>query len=75
MSLQGAAGNRITMAFDYLRVAGGPGTSPPAAPELIARGRQTVAVMVREGEQLRPSAVPEELTTALLRYGGAGTRR
>jgi enediyne biosynthesis thioesterase len=69
MRLAGTAGNRITMAFDYLRIAD-PGSSDPTEPELIARGNQTVAVMFREASGLRPARVPDELVRALHRYDG-----
>jgi enediyne core biosynthesis thioesterase len=58
MLLEGMTGNRITMAFDYLRTASG-------AAELLARGRQTVACLRREGQHLRPVPVPDELRDAL----------
>lgn len=67
MSLSDASGNRITMGFDYLRIGAGPG-SVQSAPDLIAKGRQTVAVMKRDGEALRPARIPDELTVALSRY-------
>ncbi|MFF0658406.1 acyl-CoA thioesterase [Micromonospora tulbaghiae] len=63
MSLVELNGNRITMGFDYRRVRtdGAPG-------ELIARGRQTVAVMDRVDGQLQPAPVPADLAAALAVY-------
>ncbi len=64
MSLAELNGNRITMGFDYRRV--GPGDGPG---ELIAAGRQTVAVMCRmDGGQLQPTSVPPDLAAALAPY-------
>ncbi|MEU3351562.1 acyl-CoA thioesterase [Streptomyces sp. NPDC037389] len=60
MSLRHLAGNRIEMAFDYVRV----GTPP----ELVARGHQTVACMRRTGDGggvMEPEPVPGELLIAL----------
>lgn len=63
MSLVELNGNRITMGFDYRRV------HPDGAPaELIARGRQTVAVMERVDGQLQPAPVPADLAAALAVY-------
>jgi enediyne core biosynthesis thioesterase len=62
MMLEALAGNRITMTFDYLRTA-------PAPAELLARGRQTVACMRRDGGVLKPVPVPEELSGALAAFG------
>lgn len=68
MVLERLAENRITMGFDYLR------TWPEPA-ELLARGRQTVACMRRDGNRLDPAPVPEELREALTRYAGPGGTR
>jgi enediyne biosynthesis thioesterase len=65
MMLERLVENRVTMGFDCLR------TSPEPA-QLLARGRQTVACMRRDGDRLEPSPVPEELRDALTRYAGAG---
>ncbi|MEE3922607.1 thioesterase family protein [Micromonospora sp. BRA006-A] len=63
MSLVELSGNRITMGFDYRRV------RPDGAPaELIARGRQTVAVMGQVDGQLQPAPVPADLAAALAVY-------
>ena len=49
--------NRITLAFEYFR-----------GEELVARGEQQVASMVREGQALVPAAVPQSLREALDAY-------
>ena len=64
MSLEQLSGNRIGMGFDYLRLAA-------AGPELLARGRQTVACMRRNPSGLEPEPVPEELRLALSRYAAS----
>jgi enediyne core biosynthesis thioesterase len=61
MVLDRIAGNRLTMCFDYVRVA-------PGAAELLARGRQTVACMRRGDHGLELAAVPDELHRALVRF-------
>lgn len=53
--------NRISMIFDYWRIA-------PAGEELVARGEQQVACMQREGEQMAAAPVPEQLREALREY-------
>jgi enediyne core biosynthesis thioesterase len=60
MSLGGVRQNRVLMRFDYVR------RSEP--PELIARGEQEVAVMIRTDRGLRPAPVPAELREALSEY-------
>ncbi|HZB34033.1 MAG TPA: acyl-CoA thioesterase [Streptosporangiaceae bacterium] len=69
MSLQSIDANRITMDFAYWRRADG----RPA--QLVARGRQTVACMKREGGRLLPTAVPDELRRALDRYADSASAR
>jgi enediyne biosynthesis thioesterase len=49
--------NRILMFFEYWR--GG---------QLVARGEQEVACMMRNGEAFKPAAIPENLQTALRDY-------
>jgi enediyne core biosynthesis thioesterase len=61
MMLDGIAGNRISMSFDYLRT-GATGR------ELLARGRQTVACLRRGAYGLEPAAVPDELRRALATF-------
>jgi enediyne biosynthesis thioesterase len=67
MMLERIAGNRITMCFDYLRTAA-------SGPELLARGRQTVACLRRGADGLEPAAVPDELRQALATYAPAVRR-
>lgn len=64
MSLQALAGNRIAMAFDYVRTG--------RTEELLARGTQTVACMHRGAHGLEPTPVPDDLRSALARFGDAG---
>lgn len=54
--------SRITLLFEYWRVSKG-------GEELIARGRQQVACLRREGEKLSPTPVPKSLREALGPYG------
>jgi enediyne biosynthesis thioesterase len=61
MRLEQITGNRVGMSFDYLRRADG-------EPELLARGRQTVACMRRGARGLEPAPVPDELRRALARF-------
>lgn len=56
--------SRVTMAFEYWRQRDG-------GEELVARGEQQVACMRRNGEQMAPIPVPNELRDALRLYGGA----
>jgi len=53
--------NRITLAFEYWR-------RKPEGEELVARGEQQVACMLREGERLAPAPVPKGLREALAAY-------
>jgi enediyne biosynthesis thioesterase len=50
--------NRITLTFDYWRSAAG-------RDELVARGEQQLAWMIRDGERLRPDRVPQPLIDAI----------
>ncbi|MEU1722620.1 acyl-CoA thioesterase [Actinomadura sp. ATCC 39365] len=61
MSLCDTTTNRLTMIFDYQRVA-------DAGPELAARGRQTVAFMRRRSTGLEPAPLPAQLIAALGPY-------
>lgn len=54
MSLAAAGGNRVSMAFDFVK-----------DEQLVARGKQTVACMARAGGRMLPSDLPAELVTAL----------
>lgn len=53
--------NRITMRFEYWR-------RTPRGDELVARGEQQVACMLREGERMLPAPVPRSLQDALRHY-------
>jgi len=58
MKLESLVQNRMSMSFEYWRLADG-------REELVARGEQQIAFMRREGERMVPTAVPEELRLAL----------
>ncbi|KYC43740.1 4-hydroxybenzoyl-CoA thioesterase [Scytonema hofmannii PCC 7110] len=61
MRLGAMTQNRITMLFEYWRLA-------EDTEELVARGEQQVACMRRTGEKLIPTPVPEVLREALQLY-------
>lgn len=61
MTLRELDDSRIGMEFEYFRV-------DAEMPRLVARGRQTVACMVRGPAGLARSSVPEELRVALGPY-------
>jgi len=61
MSLVEALHSRLDLRFDYVRTA-------PAGDTLIAIGRHRVTCMKRDGGDLAPIAIPEELHAAALRY-------
>jgi enediyne core biosynthesis thioesterase len=58
MTLALQAQNRLTMAFEYYRTRG-------CLEELVARGEQQVACMLREGSRMVPTPIPSELRDAL----------
>lgn len=60
MSLAGVHQNRVLMRFIYFR--------RREPPELVARGEQEVAVMLRTDRGLRPTPLPAELQDALRAY-------
>ena len=61
--------NRITMGFEYFRVNGDGDDKGGAQPEeLVARGEQQVAAMVRHGEGFMPMPLPDELRKVLEEY-------
>jgi enediyne biosynthesis thioesterase len=64
MRLGALAQNRVTMQFEYWRLA-------ERQEELVARGEQQVAFMQREGNQLVAVPVPEPLRNALRIYSEA----
>jgi enediyne biosynthesis thioesterase len=53
----------VTMAFEYLRCTDG-------GEELVARGRQRVVCLLRQGPFATPAPVPAALREALVRYAG-----
>jgi len=61
MTLAEVSGSRVAMRFDYLR-----------GDELVARGRQEVACLRRDGDSVEPVDVPDELRAALAPYAEAG---
>jgi enediyne core biosynthesis thioesterase len=61
MRLHSLQQNRVTMLFEYWR-------QGRQHEELIARGEQQVAFMLRQGGQLLAVPVPESLRAALLLY-------
>lgn len=61
MKLGSIKQNRIVMIFEYWR-------SKNDLEDLVARGQQTVACMMRDGTQIKPTAVPESLFNALQSY-------
>ena len=61
MRLVGLAQNRLSLGFEYWRVAGG-------AEALVARGEQQIACMFRKGERLEAVPVPSALQEALRAY-------
>lgn len=61
MRLGALAQNRVTMLFEYFRRANGD-------EELVARGEQQIACMVRKGERLEAVPVPRTLQEALRAY-------
>jgi enediyne biosynthesis thioesterase len=61
MTLVAQAQNRLTMGFEYYRTRDG-------REELVARGEQQVACMVRDGAGMIPTAIPRELSEALRPY-------
>jgi enediyne biosynthesis thioesterase len=64
MRLGGVTQNRITLLFEYWRLAG----TGTGGEELAARGEQVVACMRREGDRTVPTAIPVALREALKPY-------
>lgn len=58
MRLEALVQHRLTLAFEYWRLAG-------SKEELVARGEQEIACLIREGDRLTPTPVPQDLRTAL----------
>jgi len=61
MSLVEALHNRLDLRFDYVRATAG-------GEELVAIGRHRVACMKRDGRQMVPAAIPDELYAAAMEY-------
>ena len=61
MRLESQAQNRLTLGFDYFRI-------EEDKEQRIARGRQQIASMMREGAGLVPVPLPPELCAALEPY-------
>lgn len=70
MRLGGLTQSRITLLFEYWRVA-----PPPGGEELVARGEQQVACMRREGDRTVPAPVPAVLREALAPFAGTESAR
>jgi enediyne biosynthesis thioesterase len=58
MRLASMTQHRLELEFEYWRSAG-------SGDDLIARGRQGIACLRRQGDQLAPEAIPAELREAL----------
>lgn len=61
MRLGGMSQNQVTMEFEYVRIDG-------TVEHPVARGRQQIAAMRREGAVLRPTPLPESLRAALQEF-------
>lgn len=61
MTLVSQAQNRLTMGFEYYLLRDG-------REELVARGEQQVACMIRDGRGMVPTAIPRDLAEALRPY-------
>lgn len=55
--------NRMTLHYEYWRIVG-------EKEELVARGQQQVASLLREGGRLLPAPIPKLLRDALEQYAG-----
>ena len=63
MYLASAQQHRLSMEFEYWR-------QTSTGEELVARGKQEIACMRREGGQTVPTPVPQELSEALQAFSG-----
>jgi enediyne biosynthesis thioesterase len=61
MRLAERAQNRLTLRFEYVRLAAG-------GEELVARGEQQVACLRRQGDRSVPAPIPAALAEALVPY-------
>jgi len=63
MRLDAMVQNRVVMAFEYWR------QNEDGTETIVARGRQEIACMARQGDANVPTAIPQSLKDALLPYG------
>ena len=63
MRLASMVQNRLELEFDYWR-------DGADGEELVARGRQGIACLRRNGTGVAPTPIPDELREALIPYGG-----
>ena len=61
MRLANVKQNRMTMVFEYLRVT-------EQGEELVAKGQQQAACMLRKGDKTVPTPIPNSLKTALDKF-------
>ncbi len=61
MTLASLAQNRVLMKFEYYR-------KHADGEQLVARGEQEIASMRRQGSQMVPTPIPEEMRAALRLY-------
>ncbi len=61
MRLDSVAQNRVSMDFEYWRLLGD-------TEQLAARGQQEIACLRRDGDQMVPTPIPEELKEAIRLY-------
>jgi len=71
MRLASVAQNRIALDFEYWRQVPEGKQLAPEGEQLVARGQQEVACMRREGKQMTPAPIPDELREALRPYSDA----
>ena len=67
MRLGALSQNRVTMTFEYSRVTA-------AGEELVARGEQQIACMLRRGGRLEAAPIPRSLAEALRAYSSGPAR-
>ena len=61
MRLANMTQNRVAMHFEYFKLKDG-------HEELVARGEQEIASMLRDGQHLAPTPLPDSLREALRKY-------
>jgi len=62
MRLESLTQNKLTLEFEYWR-------TTPDDEELVARGKQAIACLRRDGRNMVPTLVPQELREALRPFG------